>query len=74
MRVRTEPVPLNRADVSVRTERDHFTSSWVNSYGSYNNTAQEPYKTYVSLYGDAGSRGHPRQRGLFSQSGVVRIG
>ena len=22
MRVRTEPVPLNRADVSVRTERD----------------------------------------------------
>jgi hypothetical protein len=40
--VRPEPIPVNRMEVSVRTERDHFPKS-RSPYGS---TRQERYKAH----------------------------
>jgi len=57
VRVRTGPIPLNRVEVSVRTECDQFPMSQMSHSGSYIDAdTQENYKAHeVSLNVDVES-------------------
>ena len=56
MRVRSGPIPLNRMEVTVRTERGQFPTSQMSGYGAYPSTGHERYKVHeVTLEGDVDS-------------------
>ena len=56
LRARTGPIPLNPIDVTVRTDRDQYSTSPATSQSSYANKDQGSYKAHeVSFNGDVES-------------------